>query len=110
MATGGDHEVGSETPFSSPTLTTIEDALNSVGWGRWQWMLLGVVSLAFVADSFEMMLLSFLGPNAKCEFGVNSHMESLLTTVVFIGMMIGSLPFGILADKIGRKKSGRDMA
>ena len=32
----------------------------------------------------EMLLLSFLGPCVKCEWGITSAQESLLTTIVFI--------------------------
>jgi hypothetical protein len=32
-----------------------------------------------------MMLLSFLGPFVKCEWGLSPSQESLLTTFVFLG-------------------------
>lgn len=51
-----------------------------------------------------MMLLSFLGPAIRCEdWGVTPAQESLLTTVVFLGMMFGALLWGLAADRKGRK-------
>ena len=50
------------------------------------------------------MLLSFLGPIVQCYFGVKDpDQEALLTTVVFVGMSIGGLGFGALADRIERR-------
>ena len=32
--------------------------------------------------------LSFLGPELRCDWGISSNAESLLTTFVFLGMMV----------------------
>ena len=53
-----------------------------------QWKMLVLTQLIWVADAMEMMLLSFLGPSLKCDWGLSSNEESLLTTVVFVGMMM----------------------
>eukprot|EP00466_Bigelowiella_natans_P015909 jgi/Bigna1/67844/fgenesh1_pg.4_\ len=53
----------------------------------------------------EMMMLSFLGPAVKCEWNVDNAKLSLLTTVVFFGMLFGTYFWGILADRYGRWKA-----
>lgn len=55
------------------------------------------------ADAMEMMLLSFIGPEVHCDWGVTGTQEALLTSVVFVGMLIGSQLWGALADARGRK-------
>ncbi|KAL9248897.1 Organic cation/carnitine transporter 7-like protein [Drosera capensis] len=52
----------------------------------------------------EMMLLSFVGPAVKEEWGLSSNQESLITTMVFVGMLIGAYSWGIISDKYGRRK------
>lgn len=46
--------------------------------------------LAWLADACEVMLLSFLGPAMRCSWGVGPAQESLLTSVVFCGMLAGA--------------------
>ncbi|KAL3145940.1 hypothetical protein ABBQ38_015300 [Trebouxia sp. C0009 RCD-2024] len=59
--------------------------------------------LAWCADAMEMMLLSFLGPAAKCEWGLSPSQESLITSVVFVGTMSGAYAWGSLGDAKGRR-------
>lgn len=39
------------------------------------------------------------------EFGLSTHQQELLTTMVVIGQIVGALGAGVLANAIGRKKS-----
>jgi hypothetical protein len=90
----------SETPTAIVDLT-VDQLLNAVGFGKWQYFLIVVGGCALVGDATEMMLLSMLGPIVHCYFNVNDpELEALLTTVVFIGMSIGGVTFGALADRM----------
>jgi len=53
----------------------------------------------------EIMILSFLGPAVACDasFDITSEQESLISTVVFIGMFFGANAWGSVADTYGRK-------
>ena len=51
----------------------------------------------------EMMLLSFIGPSMRCEFGVSSREEGAMTSVVFAGMMLGAPSWGVMSDSRGRR-------
>ena len=65
---------------------TAVEALDHVGFGKFQIRALCFVGFAWAADAMEMMLLSFIGPAMRCEFGVSSDAEGALTSVVFVGM------------------------
>ena len=73
------------------------------GFGRFQWQLLCYTGLAWLADACEVMLLSFLGPAARCEWGLSPAAESALSSVVFVGMLAGVWSLGALADVVGRR-------
>ena len=85
----GDGSEGSLLPEGTSNTYTLEEAVQSIGFGRFQRRVGFVVGGAFVCDALEMMLLSFLGPMLRCEWKISSADESLLTTFVFIGMMAG---------------------
>lgn len=79
------------------------EALDAIGFGRFQVGVLLFVGLAWTADAMEMMLLSFLGPAMRCEFGVSKAAEGALTSVVFAGMMLGAPAWGAVSDRHGRR-------
>ena len=70
---------------------TVTQAVNSIGFGKFQIVLSFIVGLCWMADSMEMMILSILPLALQCEWGINNYKQALLTTVVFIGMTL-SLP------------------
>lgn len=82
----------------------VSEAIDLIGFGKFQLLLGMSVGLAYVADAAEMLLLSILGPALRCgPWKITDYQEASLTTVVFIGMFLGSPIFGIMADKLGRK-------
>uniref|UniRef100_A0A8C7VK39 Synaptic vesicle 2-related protein n=1 Tax=Oncorhynchus mykiss TaxID=8022 RepID=A0A8C7VK39_ONCMY len=62
-----------------------------------------LVPREFMADAMEMMILSILAPQLHCEWRLPSLWVALLTSAVFIGMMISSSIWGNISDKYGRK-------
>ena len=70
---------------------TLDEALDQFGIGRFQYFVIAVGGLAYVADSMEIMVLSFLGPIMKCKYHITPEEESVMATVVFIGMCLGAL-------------------
>jgi MFS family permease len=52
----------------------------------------------------EMMLISFLLPEVKREFNSSAVSESMVGTATFLGMALGAYGWGMLSDKIGRRK------
>uniref|UniRef100_A0AAR2J0J5 Major facilitator superfamily (MFS) profile domain-containing protein n=1 Tax=Pygocentrus nattereri TaxID=42514 RepID=A0AAR2J0J5_PYGNA len=91
--------------FANPTDDTfmVEDAVEAIGFGMFQWKLSILTGLSWMADAMEMMILSILAPQLHCEWRLPSWEVALLTSVVFIGMMISSSLWGNISDKYGRK-------
>lgn len=82
---------------------TVTEAIDASGFGRFQLMMLLFTGLAWMGDAMEMMLLSFLGPSVRCEWGVSPTQEGRLTSVVFVGMLFGAPTWGVVADARGRR-------
>ncbi|KAF4112794.1 synaptic vesicle 2-related protein [Onychostoma macrolepis] len=91
--------------FANPTDDTfmVEDAVEAIGFGTFQWKLSILTGLSWMADAMEMMILSILAPQLHCEWALPSWEVALLTSGVFIGMMISSSLWGNISDKYGRK-------
>ncbi|XP_034026161.1 synaptic vesicle 2-related protein [Thalassophryne amazonica] len=91
--------------FANPTDDTfmVEDAVEAIGFGTFQLKLSVLTGLSWMADAMEMMILSILAPQLHCEWRLPRIEVALLTSAVFIGMMISSSLWGNISDKYGRK-------
>lgn len=83
---------------------TVDDALLSMGFGKFQAFVLAYSGMAKISEAMEMMLLSFVGPSVQTEWELSPHEESLISSVVFIGMFVGAYSWGIVSDKYGRRQ------
>ncbi|XGW16221.1 hypothetical protein V3C99_001575 [Haemonchus contortus] len=82
---------------------TVHDAVEALGFGRFQVKLSLLTGIAWMADAMEMMLLSLLSPAIACEWGVSPVQQALVTTCVFSGMMLSSTFWGKTCDRFGRR-------
>ncbi|CAN6293726.1 unnamed protein product [Urochloa humidicola] len=82
---------------------TTDDALTAMGFGKFQALILVYAGTGWLADSMELMLLSFVGPLVRQQWNVSAQHESLLSSVVFTGMLIGACSWGYVSDKYGRR-------
>ncbi|KAJ0057321.1 hypothetical protein NL108_002276 [Boleophthalmus pectinirostris] len=89
--------------FCALDIFTVDDALEATGFGKYQWKISLFTGLSWIGDAMEMMILSILGPQLHCEWGLPGYEVALLTSVVFIGMSIGSPLWGNVSDKYGRR-------
>lgn len=109
---GQETAYGMKQPIQRDTMphelyfTSVSAALNAIGMGPLQWWILVFCGCAWACDAFEAMLLSYLGPSVKCYWGdeVTPALESALSSVVFLGMLLGVYCFGLFADAFGRRK------
>lgn len=82
----------------------MDDALLAMGFGKFQIFVLAYAGMGWVSEAMEMMLLSFVGPAVQSYWGLSSHEESFITSVVFAGMLVGAYSWGMVSDKHGRRK------
>ena len=84
---------------------TVDDALTSAGFGKFQFLVLAYAGLGWFAEAMEIMILSFVGPVVKSQWNLSSTQESLLSTVVFAGMLVGAYSWGLFSDYCGRRQA-----
>ncbi|XP_015596532.1 synaptic vesicle 2-related protein [Cephus cinctus] len=84
---------------------TVGQAVNALGFGKFQVKLSLFTGLCWMADSMEMTILSILSPTLHCDWGITRYQQALTTTVVFLGMMLSSTFWGNLSDRYGRKQA-----
>ncbi|KAL5554278.1 hypothetical protein UlMin_041679 [Ulmus minor] len=83
---------------------TVDEALGKMGFGYFHVIVIVYAGMAWISEAMEMMLLSFVGPALQSAWGISSRQQSLITSVVFAGMLVGAYSWGIVSDKHGRKK------
>lgn len=94
---------GSEARGGECCYYTTDDALSQVGFGRFQALVLAYAGVGWTAEAMEIMMLSFVGPSVKDEWGISGQQEGLITSVVFAGMIIGGCLGGVISDSYGRR-------
>jgi MFS transporter, putative metabolite:H+ symporter len=83
--------------------STVQEAVDQIGFGRFQKRLLGVCGITWAADGAEVLLLGFALPSLIGEFGITPTQGGLTVTATFAGMLIGAWFWGTISDSIGRR-------
>lgn len=81
----------------------IDDAIERIGTGVFQYQVLLAAGLCFMADAMEVLLLSFLSTVLKHEWNLSEREVDSIVAVVFAGALLGTLTLGSAADITGRK-------
>lgn len=70
-----------EEPMKLPVLRLgVNEAIEQVGFGMFQWVLLLLCGCIYIADSMEIMLLSFLSKTLACEWNLDAWKEASIST------------------------------
>jgi hypothetical protein len=85
------------------TVLDIEDAIDRLGMGRFQYEVVFACGLCFASDAMEILLLSFLAVILQSEWGLSEGQVDSIISVVFAGAMLGTLVLSTLGDWWGRR-------
>lgn len=88
---------------TTTNVISVDEAINRIKMGPFQTRLLFATGTCFMADSMQVMLLSFLTRFLQREWGFDETIGSAITSCLFAGAMIGTLVLGPAGDRIGRK-------
>jgi AAHS family 4-hydroxybenzoate transporter-like MFS transporter len=98
----------SDRSNSTPTDETsdvidIAALIDSHPLGRFQIWVMVLVGLSVVMDGFDIQAMGFVAPSIIREWGVSRAAMGPVFGTSLIGMMLGSLILGPVADRIGRR-------
>lgn len=96
-------EAAEASEYAAQRTYTIDDAIEAGGLGRFQYVLLALTGLCWTAESMEMLLLSFIKAPLQCQWGISDASAAAITTCVGVGMLLGAIAWGVLADSYGRR-------
>jgi putative MFS transporter len=75
----------------------------------WKWGVQGRIfvigGLGYMFDAWDVSLNGFLTPLLGTEFGLGTGQRGLVATANLIGMAVGAIAWGTIADRMGRKKA-----
>ena len=69
------------------------------------WWLLFVLGIALVIDVMKPATIGFILPGMRAEYGMTTARAALLPLFALTGTTVGSLLWGVLSDRIGRRAS-----
>jgi putative MFS transporter len=75
----------------------------------WKWGVQGRIfvigGLGYMFDAWDVALNGFLTPLLGTEFGLSTGQRGLVGTANLVGMAVGAIAWGTIADRMGRKKA-----
>jgi AAHS family 4-hydroxybenzoate transporter-like MFS transporter len=85
------------------TTVNIDRFINEHKVGRFQVQVLILCALALMFDGFDDRSISFVVPSLAAEWGVAKSAFGPVFSAGLLGLAVGALGFGALADRLGRK-------
>ena len=86
------------------TVVMVLERLEALPLGRFHYKLLLVTGLGWLFDSMDTGLIAFILPVLAKEWGLAPGQMGLIGSIGLIGMALGAVVSGTIADRIGRKK------
>ncbi|MGC8852456.1 MAG: MFS transporter [Hydrogenobacter sp.] len=84
--------------------TDLTCRLDSLSWCRFHTVFVLALGITWVLDAFEVVIVSAVLKPMSLSLGFASWQSSLMVSGFLLGAIFGSLLFGYLADRYGRKK------
>jgi len=85
-------------------MASITDRLSSLPLGRFHWRLLGMMGAGIAFEALDVGLVAFVLAKMIGSWGLTSAQIGYIGSASLVGMAIGAILSGTLADRIGRRK------
>jgi putative MFS transporter len=85
------------------TVRELEAALGGIGVTRAHKLILGLILVGALFDSFEQNTVGIAGPALRAQWQLGAADIGFLNTITFIFSALGRLTAGVIADRYGRR-------
>ncbi len=84
----------------------IPNRMDRLPWSRFHWLIIAALGITWILDGLEITLAGNIGPTltSKQTLGLTETEVGLTATAYLAGAVLGSLVFGYMTDRWGRKK------
>ena len=82
----------------------IRQTIDTTPMGRMQWYIIGLATFLNALDGYDILAMTFSSSAVREEFDLTGSQSGLLLSAALIGMTVGSLTLGPLADRMGRRR------
>lgn len=82
----------------------LDAAIRNHPMTRFQWAVVAICILLTMIDGYEILITAFTLPALTEHWGLGSSQQGLVASVGTLGMGIGAVALGPLADRIGRRR------
>ncbi|KAH8831459.1 major facilitator superfamily domain-containing protein [Flagelloscypha sp. PMI_526] len=96
------HEGGVDSGEDGDSRTPLDRTIDMIGMGSYQWALLTLCGLGWLADNMWVQTVAIILPRVQIHYSVPDSYAGLLSSSVFAGMMFGAVGWGSCSDLLGR--------
>ncbi|BEU25590.1 aromatic acid/H+ symport family MFS transporter [Paraburkholderia caribensis] len=87
-----------------PNTLDVQRLIDDGPFTAYQWLVLVLCFLIVATDGFDTAAIGFLAPSIAQEWGIGKAALGPVMSAALLGLAVGALSSGPLADRLGRKK------
>lgn len=89
--------------MTSAEAVDVRQLINRHALSRWQKRLIALCFVIVALDGMDIALMGFIAPALKAGWGVTNHQLGMVISAALIGLALGAMVAGPLADRYGRR-------
>lgn len=89
--------------MTSVEAVDVRQLINQSALSRWQKRLILLCFIVVALDGMDIALMGFIAPTLRAAWGVSNHQLGMVISAALIGLALGAVFAGPLADRYGRR-------
>ncbi|MEX2475262.1 MFS transporter [Marinobacter sp.] len=82
----------------------VNDVIDNAAFNKFHWKVLFWCTLIIIFDGYDLVIYGVVLPILMDQWELSPYVAGLLGSSALFGMMFGAMGFGMLSDRLGRKK------